>query len=179
MSLPRPPQPETPASDAFRIHRSQVADTMTLAYVREGIGGYPLVLVHGYPETKRIYWRNIEPLVAAGYEVIVPDLRGYGDSDLSEHDEYDLVYYSRDLYALVHDVLITAGVFVALGLEFNLQVLAALLVVIGYSLNDTIVIYDRIRENLELRGTTHLQDVVNQSIGALFVIVDGSFWVGI
>jgi len=38
---------------------------MTLAYVREGAGGYPLVLVHGYPETKRIYWRNIEPLVAA------------------------------------------------------------------------------------------------------------------
>ena len=52
----------------------------------------------------------------------------------------------------------------ALGLEFNLQVLAALLVVIGYSLNDTIVIYDRIRENLELRGTTHLEDVVNQSV---------------
>jgi preprotein translocase subunit SecF len=49
-------------------------------------------------------------------------------------------------------------------LEFNLQVLAALLVVIGYSLNDTIVIYDRIRENLELRGTTHLEEVVNQSL---------------
>jgi pimeloyl-ACP methyl ester carboxylesterase len=78
---------------------------MSLAYVREGVGGYPLLLVHGYPETKRIWWRNIEPLVAAGYEVIVPDLRGYGDSDLSEKDEYDLVLYSRDLYALVHDVL--------------------------------------------------------------------------
>jgi len=103
--LPRPPQPETPTADAFRIHRSQVTDAMTLAYVREGIGGYPLLLVHGYPETKRIYWRNIEPLVAAGYEVIVPDLRGYGDSDLSEKNEYDLVYYSRDLHALVHDVL--------------------------------------------------------------------------
>jgi pimeloyl-ACP methyl ester carboxylesterase len=64
-----------------------------------------LVLVHGYPETKRIWWRNVEPLVAAGYEVIVPDLRGYGDSSLSETDEYDLVLYSKDLYALVHDVL--------------------------------------------------------------------------
>jgi preprotein translocase subunit SecF len=66
--------------------------------------------------------------------------------------------------ALIHDVIITAGVFVALGWEFNLQVLAALLVVVGYSLNDTIVIYDRIRENLSLRGATHLEDVVNQSI---------------
>jgi preprotein translocase subunit SecF len=77
---------------------------------------------------------------------------------------FDLRYAPGAVIALIHDVLITAGVFVALGLEFNLQVLAALLVVIGYSLNDTIVIYDRIRENLELRGTTHLEDVVNQSI---------------
>jgi pimeloyl-ACP methyl ester carboxylesterase len=78
---------------------------MHLAYLREGVGGYPLLLVHGYPETKRIWWRNVEPLARAGYEVIVPDLRGYGDSDLSEKDDYDLVLYSRDLYALVHDVL--------------------------------------------------------------------------
>ncbi len=77
---------------------------------------------------------------------------------------FDLRYAPGAVVALVHDVIITAGVFVVLGLEFNLQVLAALLVVIGYSLNDTIVIYDRIRENLELRGSTHLEDVVNQSI---------------
>ncbi len=77
---------------------------------------------------------------------------------------FDLRYAPGAVAALIHDVLITAGVFVALGLELNLQILAALLVVIGYSLNDTIVIYDRIRENLELRGTTHLEDVVNQSI---------------
>ena len=77
---------------------------------------------------------------------------------------FDLRYAPGAVVALVHDVLITTGVFLALGLEFNLQVLAALLVVIGYSLNDTIVIYDRIRENLEERGTTHLEDVVNQSV---------------
>ena len=51
--------------------------------MREGVGGTPLLLLHGYPETKRIWWRNIAPLAAAGFEVIVPDLRGYGDSDLS------------------------------------------------------------------------------------------------
>ena len=77
---------------------------------------------------------------------------------------FDLRYAPGAVAALVHDVLLTAAIFVALGLEFNLQVLAALLVVIGYSLNDTIVIYDRIRENLELRGTTHLEAVVNQSV---------------
>ena len=101
----RPDQPETPARDAFDLHRARVAEDMQLAYLREGTGGYPLVLVHGYPETKRIWWRNIRPLAEAGFEVIVPDLRGYGASDISERDEYDLVLYSRDLYALVHDVL--------------------------------------------------------------------------
>ncbi len=105
MPQPRPTQPETPPRDAFEIHRTEVAGGIRLAYLREGVGGYPLLLVHGYPETKRIWWRNIRPLVAAGYEVIVPDLRGYGDSDLSDADEYDLVVYARDLYALVHDVL--------------------------------------------------------------------------
>ncbi len=105
MPTPRPPQPETPPLDAFAVHRAQVAEGIALAYLREGAGGYPLLLVHGYPETKRIWWRNVKPLAEAGYEVIVPDLRGYGDSDLSEKDEYDLVLYSRDLYALVHDVL--------------------------------------------------------------------------
>ncbi len=103
--LHRPPQPETPASDAFTIHRARVADDLALGFVREGIGGYPLLLLHGYPETMRIWWRNIRPLAAAGFEVIVPDLRGYGESDLSSRDEYDLVYYARDCHALVHDVL--------------------------------------------------------------------------
>jgi pimeloyl-ACP methyl ester carboxylesterase len=105
MPFLRPEQPATPTRDAFEIHRACVADDMNIAYIRKGIGGYPLLLVHGYPESKRIWWRNIEPLADAGYEVIVPDLRGYGDSDLSDKDEYDLVLYARDLYALVHDVL--------------------------------------------------------------------------
>lgn len=105
MPQPRPAQPETPTREAFRIHQAPVAEGMNLAFVREGVGGYPLLLVHGYPETKRVWWRNVKPLAEAGYEVIVPDLRGYGDSDLSATDEYDLVLYSRDLYALVHDVL--------------------------------------------------------------------------
>lgn len=101
----RPPQPETPPPDAFAVRRARVADGMTLAYLHEGRGGTPLLLVHGYPETKRIWWRNVAPLAAAGFEVIVPDLRGYGDSDLSAKDEYDLVLYARDLHALVRDVL--------------------------------------------------------------------------
>ncbi|MCU0274532.1 MAG: alpha/beta hydrolase [Acidimicrobiales bacterium] len=101
----RPAQPETPSADAFAVHRSEVRDGLHLAYLHEGRGGIPLLLIHGYPETKRIWWRNVAPLAAAGYEVIVPDLRGYGDSDLAPDDVYDLAAYSRDLHALVHDVL--------------------------------------------------------------------------
>ena len=67
----------------FAVEHAPVADGLHLAYVREGEGGYPLLLVHGYPETKRIWWRNIAPLADAGFEVIVPDLRGYGDSGLA------------------------------------------------------------------------------------------------
>ncbi|CAN5308271.1 alpha/beta fold hydrolase [soil metagenome] len=106
----RPQQPPTPASDAFTIHRREVPpspgrDGLSLAYVHEGLGGYPLLLVHGYPETKRIWWRNIAALAEAGYEVIAPDLRGFGDSDLSAEDVYDLAAYSRDVHFLVRDVL--------------------------------------------------------------------------
>src|SRR3954465_722132 len=76
----RPAQPATPAPDAFEIHRREVPpsdgrDGLSLAFVYEGPGGYPLLLLHGYPETKRIWWRNIAALADAGYEVISPDLR--------------------------------------------------------------------------------------------------------
>ena len=66
--------------------------------------------------------------------------------------------------ALIHDVGITAGLFVIFGLEFDLRVLAALLAILGYSLNDTIIIYDRIRENMELRTRYDLVEVLNQSV---------------
>jgi pimeloyl-ACP methyl ester carboxylesterase len=101
----RPAQPATPAADAFAIRRAPVADGVELGFVREGAGGIPLLLVHGCPESKRIWWRNIAPLAAAGFDVIVPDFRGIGDSDFSPGDQYDITTDSRDLYALVHDQL--------------------------------------------------------------------------
>jgi pimeloyl-ACP methyl ester carboxylesterase len=74
-------------------------------YTHEGGGGVPLLLVHGWPETRRIWWRNVGPLAAAGFEVIAPDLRGFGESALAPDGRYDPVAHSRDLHALVHDVL--------------------------------------------------------------------------
>jgi pimeloyl-ACP methyl ester carboxylesterase len=91
--------------DAFPIERAEVRPGVEIAYVRVGVGGYPLLLLHGWPETKRIWWRNIEPLAQAGFEVIVPDLRGYGDSGLAPDGFYDLAAHARDMHALVRDVL--------------------------------------------------------------------------
>ncbi|NND92552.1 MAG: protein translocase subunit SecF [Granulosicoccus sp.] len=66
--------------------------------------------------------------------------------------------------ALVHDVIITVGVFALFQIEFDLTILAALLAVIGYSLNDTIVVFDRIRENFRLMRTGTPEEVMNDSI---------------
>jgi pimeloyl-ACP methyl ester carboxylesterase len=61
--------------------------------------------VHGWPETRRIWQRNIEPLGEAGFEVIAPDLRGFGDSPLASDDRYDVAAHSHDLRALLSDEL--------------------------------------------------------------------------
>jgi preprotein translocase subunit SecF len=66
--------------------------------------------------------------------------------------------------ALIHDVLITLGVFAVLQIEFDLTVLAALLAVIGYSLNDTIVVFDRIRENFRKLRKSGPLEVMNRSV---------------
>lgn len=66
--------------------------------------------------------------------------------------------------ALAHDILITLGFFSLLQLEFDLTVLAAILAVIGYSLNDTIVVYDRIRENFRLLRKGSAEEVMNISL---------------
>ena len=66
--------------------------------------------------------------------------------------------------ALVHDVLSTIGLFSLLGLEFNLSTVAAILTIAGYSINDTVVVFDRVRENLRKFKTMPLTELFNRSI---------------
>lgn len=66
--------------------------------------------------------------------------------------------------ALVHDVVLTVGVFSALQIKFDLAIIAALLTIVGYSLNDTVVVFDRVRENLRKYKKLALADVLNLSI---------------
>lgn len=82
------------------------------AYVRAGEGGVPILLVHGWPESKRIYWKVIAPLADAGFDVIVPDLRGFGDSGLAPDGFYDVPSHSRDLDALLASLDVERAVLV-------------------------------------------------------------------
>lgn len=78
---------------------------------------------------------------------------------------FDLRYAPGAVAALAHDVLITLGLLMLLGEEINLTIVAALLTIVGYSLNDTIVNFDRIRENIELSGDRYdLVELTNRSL---------------
>lgn len=66
--------------------------------------------------------------------------------------------------ALIHDVLITIGIFCVTQVEFNLTIIAAILTIVGYSLNDTVVVFDRVRENLRKYKQMDLKDLLNLSI---------------
>jgi preprotein translocase subunit SecF len=77
---------------------------------------------------------------------------------------FQLIYGVAAVVAVFHDTLITVGAFALLNKEISLTVIAAILTLVGYSMNDTIVVFDRIRENLRLSRRESLADVVNRSI---------------
>jgi preprotein translocase subunit SecF len=76
---------------------------------------------------------------------------------------FDLRFAPGGIIALMHDVLITVGVYVLLRKEVSLATVAALLTIVGFSINDTIVIYDRIRENMQRMRDTSLRQLINVS----------------
>lgn len=101
----------------------------------------------------------------------------------------NLKYAMGAIVALLHDVIITAGVFSIFGKEFTLPIIAALLTIIGYSLNDTIIVFDRIRENLRKYHKRPMSEIVNRSInetlnrtiltsGTTLVVVLALFFLG-
>ena len=66
--------------------------------------------------------------------------------------------------AILHDIILTIGVFAILQIKFDLAIIAALLTIVGYSLNDTVVVFDRVRENLRRYKNKQLAEVLNLSI---------------
>ncbi len=78
---------------------------------------------------------------------------------------FESVFAVTSVVALLHDSLITVGMLMATGREFNLPVVAAILTIIGYSINDTIVVFDRIRENMKkYKNSKQFEELVNESI---------------
>ncbi|MCL4166081.1 UNVERIFIED_CONTAM: hypothetical protein GTU68_038377 [Idotea baltica] len=80
---------------------------------------------------------------------------------------FEIGYGVGAVVATVHDILLTIGIFVLFGHQFTAPMVAAILLIVGYSLNDTIVLFDRIREELQLRPTTKLYDVINIAMNAV------------
>jgi preprotein translocase subunit SecF len=77
---------------------------------------------------------------------------------------FQLKFSIGAVVALIHDVIITLGVFSFFSLDFDLTVLAALLAVIGYSLNDTIIVFDRVRENFRRIRKGTAEEIINESL---------------
>jgi preprotein translocase SecF subunit len=77
---------------------------------------------------------------------------------------FEFAFAMGAIVALAHDVLITIGIFCALGNELSMPIIAALLTIVGYSVNDTIVVFDRIREDLKLVKGKSYQEIANLSI---------------
>ena len=77
---------------------------------------------------------------------------------------FEFLYGIGAIFALIHDVIITVGIYSLMQLEFDLSVLSAILAVIGYSLNDTIVVFDRIRENTRTIRESSFMKILNISI---------------
>jgi preprotein translocase subunit SecF len=100
-----------------------------------------------------------------------------------------LKYALGAIVALIHDVTITVGIMTLMQKEFTLTVIAALLTIIGYSLNDTIIVYDRIRENIKKLSKTPLGIIINRSVnetlsrtiltaGTVFIVLIALFFLG-
>src|SRR5499427_3633690 len=77
---------------------------------------------------------------------------------------FEWIYGAAAVFAVFHDTLVTLGLFSIFNREINLTVIAALLTLVGYSVNDTIVVFDRVRENLKIRRRDSLETIMNDSI---------------
>ena len=90
----------------FVTHHAWVSNVdIAFWHERSAVAKTVLVCLHGWPESKRIFSRVVEPLRDAGFDVVVPDLRGFGESGLAPDGFYDVVSHARDIEALVFDHL--------------------------------------------------------------------------
>lgn len=114
---------------------------------------FPSVESVGPKVSGELIWKAITAMVAASLGIAVYIWM-----------RFEWQYALGGIIALIHDIFITIGVFAIFQLKFDLTIIAALLTILGYSINDTVVVFDRLRENLQKYKTMPLRDVMNLSV---------------
>jgi preprotein translocase subunit SecF len=114
---------------------------------------FPSVESVGPKVSGELIWKAITAMVAASL--------GIG---IYIWMRFEWQYALGGVIALIHDIFITIGVFALFQLKFDLTIIAALLTILGYSINDTVVVFDRLRENLQKYKSMPLRDVMNLSV---------------
>lgn len=114
---------------------------------------FPSVESVGPKVSGELIWKAITAMVAASLGIMVYIWM-----------RFEWQYALGGVLALIHDIFITIGVFAIFQLKFDLTIIAALLTILGYSINDTVVVFDRLRENLQKYKTMPLRDVMNLSV---------------
>jgi len=141
------------------------------AEVRQGRGGAAAVIgaLRDAYTVGSFAIRNVEivgPKVGAELrqQALLATLYALGGMLVYIAFRFEWIYGAAAVLAVFHDVLITLGLFSIFRFEISLTVIAALLTLVGYSMNDTIVIFDRVRENLRIMRREKLSDIVNKAI---------------
>jgi preprotein translocase subunit SecF len=132
------------------------AQQFAINKVKEALGSgieYRRTEFVGPKISEELYWNGIKAVSAAIFAILV-----------YVWFRFEWQFGLGAVVALVHDVISTIGVFSLLGLEFNLTTVAAILTIAGYSINDTVVVYDRVRENLRRYKTLPFNELLNNSI---------------
>lgn len=123
-------------------------------------------VTQAYPDARRDGNDTVSGKVAGEFRnsAILALLAAMGAVSLYIWVRFEWQFGVGAMFALVHDVSVTLGLFALTQMEFSLQIVAAILAIIGYSLNDTIVVYDRIRENLKKFRKMEMGDLLDLSV---------------
>ncbi|MDX2187876.1 MAG: protein translocase subunit SecD [Opitutaceae bacterium] len=129
-------------------------------------------LKQAYPEAglESLGTSQIGPSIGAEikWNAIVSTILSLGVIMLYIAFRFEFGFAIGAVVSTLHDILMTIGVFVLFGYQFSAPMVAAILCIAGYSINDTVVVFDRIREDLRLNPTTNLRDIINGSIQRVF-----------
>lgn len=142
-------------SESEEADATRGRETITNALNKEFPGGFEIVQA-----------QSVGPKVGSDLrrQAVFATLYALGGILIYIAFRFEWIYGAAAVFAVFHDTLVTLGLFSIFDREINLTVIAALLTLVGYSVNDTIVVFDRVRENLKVRRRDDLETILNDSI---------------